>query len=98
MSSFFQAVETLARCATVFCIVFVILLAMPQSRLRSVCVEIAKYAFAALCCGLILSPLDIVPDFLVGPGQIDDLGYLIAGTLAIRSGIKDHRERHYLSR
>ena len=93
MSGFFETIQMLTQCATVFAVVFVILIAMPQSKLRSICVELMKYVFAGLCCLLIMSPIDIVPDFLVGPGQIDDLGYIVAAILAVRSGINDHQQR-----
>ncbi|CAA9552394.1 MAG: hypothetical protein AVDCRST_MAG59-1864 [uncultured Thermomicrobiales bacterium] len=36
-------------------------------------------AFAAL---YLISPIDPIPDFLIGLGQIDDLGILIATTIA----------------
>jgi uncharacterized membrane protein YkvA (DUF1232 family) len=36
-----------------------------------------KKAFIVGCTILyILSPVDLIPDFLVGPGQLDDLGVL----------------------
>ncbi len=36
-------------------------------------------AFAAL---YLISPIDVIPDFLLGLGQVDDLGILIAMTIA----------------
>ena len=37
----------------------------------------------------LLSPLDLVPDILVGPGQLDDLGILLLGLwLFLRAGAR----------
>ncbi len=36
-------------------------------------------AFAAL---YLVSPIDLIPDFLIGLGQVDDLGILVALTIA----------------
>ena len=49
-------------------------------------------AFAVL---YILSPLDIIPDVIVGPGQLDDLGVLIiALSVFFRLVPKDVIEKH----
>lgn len=42
------------------------------------------------------SPVDIIPDFLIGPGQLDDLGVLLLGLsliirLAPQSVVDEHR-------
>jgi uncharacterized membrane protein YkvA (DUF1232 family) len=69
----------------------VILLAMPQSRLRNFLMPIIGWCFALFCGAYILSPVDIIPEALLGPfGLVDDAGALIAGicaaSAAIRSG------------
>lgn len=43
-----------------------------------------------------LSPFDLIPDFLIGPGQLDDLGIVLLGmTLLIRLApgnvVEEHR-------
>lgn len=66
-----------------------VLLAMPQSRLRSFLMPIVGWCFALFCGAYILSPVDIVPEAVVGPfGLIDDAGALIAGIMAASSAIK----------
>ena len=42
-----------------------------------------KYALPALLTIYVLSPVDPIPDFLLGIGQIDDLGVVIAGVLLL---------------
>jgi uncharacterized membrane protein YkvA (DUF1232 family) len=66
-----------------------ILIAMPQSRLRSFLMPIIGWCFALFCGAYILSPVDIVPEALTGPfGLIDDAGALIAGIMAASAAIK----------
>ncbi len=31
----------------------------------------------------VISPIDVIPDFLIGPGQIDDLGVIAVGLLLL---------------
>ena len=43
-----------------------------------------------------ISPVDLIPDFLIGPGQLDDLGVLLLGfslliRLAPQSVVEEHR-------
>ena len=42
-----------------------------------------KFALPALLGLYVMSPLDPIPDFLLGLGQIDDLGVVIAGVLLV---------------
>lgn len=42
-----------------------------------------KYALPAILMLYVLSPVDAMPDLLLGIGQIDDLGVVIAGTLLV---------------
>lgn len=44
-------------------------------------VSALKYAIPALLALYVLSPVDPIPDFLLGIGQMDDLGVVIAGLL-----------------
>jgi uncharacterized membrane protein YkvA (DUF1232 family) len=49
--------------------------------LRDERVPALKFALPALLGLYVVSPLDPIPDFLIGLGQIDDLGVVIAGVL-----------------
>ncbi len=51
--------------------------------LRDERVSSFKYGLPALVALYVLSPLDTIPDFLVGIGQMDDLGVAIAGVLLL---------------
>ena len=49
--------------------------------LRDGRVTVLKFALPALLALYVLSPIDPVPDFLVGIGQVDDVGVVIAVAL-----------------
>ena len=50
--------------------------------LRDERVSALKFALPALLALYLVSPVDVIPDILLGPGQMDDLGVVIAGVLA----------------
>jgi uncharacterized membrane protein YkvA (DUF1232 family) len=85
MQSLFGTIQTLAMCGTLVTIAFVILLAMPQSQLRAFLLPIAGWSVAIFCGIYAISPVDIVPEALLGPfGLIDDVGAVVAGITAAR--------------
>jgi uncharacterized membrane protein YkvA (DUF1232 family) len=51
--------------------------------LRDERVPALKFALPALLGFYVFSPIDPVPDFLLGLGQMDDVGVLIAGVLLL---------------
>ena len=51
--------------------------------LRDERVPALKFALPALLALYVVSPIDIIPDFLLGLGQIDDLGVVMAGVLLL---------------
>ncbi len=55
--------------------------------LRDERVPALKFALPALLALYLMSPVDLIPDFLLGLGQMDDLGVVIAGVLLIAKAI-----------
>ena len=51
--------------------------------LRDERVPALKFALPALLTLYLVSPIDMIPDFLLGLGQMDDLGVVMAGALLI---------------
>ena len=51
--------------------------------LRDERVSPLKYALPMLISLYVLSPVDSIPDFLLGVGQLDDFGVVIAGILLL---------------
>jgi uncharacterized membrane protein YkvA (DUF1232 family) len=73
-------------CATILAVVFMIVLAMPQSKMR----DVVKYVIIAIGCGLyILCPIDFVPEAALGPiGLLDDGAALIGAIAAWKTAMK----------
>lgn len=76
-------------CGTVLVALFLILLSMPKSRLRSIFFEIFGWVASGGLVLLILSPIDFLPD----PIFLDDIGYLIGAIAAGAAAYRQHRER-----
>ena len=49
--------------------------------LRDERVSSLKFALPAFLALYVVSPIDPIPDFLLGLGQVDDLGIIVAGVL-----------------
>lgn len=42
----------------------------------------AKAAIPAIAAAYVISPIDLIPDFLVGAGQVDDIGVILLAATA----------------
>ena len=80
-------------CGMVVVVAFLVLLAMPKSELRSVLMPIVGWAMAVLCGFYVVSPVDLVPEALLGPvGVIDDIGAIFVGISAAKMAMKSKDE------
>lgn len=96
MAEFFSFLKMIVVCGTVFFITMTVLLALPQSKLRSMGLEMSKWALA---CGLLLlvpSPVDVIPDVVPGLGWADDIGYVVAAGFAAKSALGERKRRTLL--
>lgn len=96
MTQFFSMVKFLAGCGTVIFIATLILMALPQCKLRSIGLEMTKWVIAGGLVLLIPSPVDAIPDVLPGIGWVDDIGYALGAVAAAKSAMKEHRSRQYM--
>jgi uncharacterized membrane protein YkvA (DUF1232 family) len=91
MSEMFGVIRLLVLCGTILSLAFVVLLAMPKSKLRAVLMQVVGWGMAAFCVLYGISPIDIMPEAVLGPfGLFDDLvaiGVAIAsGSAALQAG------------
>ena len=93
MSEFFSFLKVFVGCSTVLLLVMLVLLALPQSRLRCVGLEMAKYALAGGLVVLWLSPLDVIPSVVPLVGWLDDIGYMVGAVGAISSALGEREKR-----
>lgn len=64
----------------VIVITFMILLALPQCKLRQMLMPFVAWGFVALCAAYAISPVDAFPEILFGPfGLVDDIGAVVMG-------------------
>ena len=85
----FEMIKLMMLCGTVVVIAFVVLLAMPKSELRSVLMPIVGWAMAIFCGFYAISPIDMMPEAVLGPfGLIDDIGAVIVGISSAKAAMK----------
>jgi uncharacterized membrane protein YkvA (DUF1232 family) len=77
--SFFDTVGTLLKVGGAVTALLLLLLALPQSKLRDFALPIIAWVFTAACGIYVISPLDAIPDVVPVLGWIDDIGVAAAG-------------------
>lgn len=88
-----ETLKMLVLCGTATVIAFLVLLAMPKSELRSVLMPIVGWAMAIFCGIYAISPIDVVPEAVLGPfGLVDDIGAVIAGISAAKAAMNASSE------
>ncbi len=80
-------------CGTICVVAFLILLSVPQCRLRSIGMQIMKWLMAAGLILLVVSPIDFLPDIVPVLGWADDLAYLFGAVCAARSASNEGKRR-----
>lgn len=82
MQSFFHFLEVLVIGIAVLIGLFIVLLALPESKLRAVALEALGWGGAAISTVGIISPIDLIPDVIPVVGQLDDIGYIVFGFIS----------------
>lgn len=94
MASFFDMLKMMMMCGTLLGIAAVVALSLPKSRLRTVLTEVCSWAFMVFCGFYAVSPIDILPEAVLGPfGYFDDLGAVYLGYQSLQSALASRRER-----
>ena len=83
MQGLYGTIQTIFLCGTALCVSFAVLLSLPQSQFRAFLLPIVGWGVAIFCGIYCISPIDIVPEALLGPfGLVDDVGAFAAGLTA----------------
>jgi uncharacterized membrane protein YkvA (DUF1232 family) len=86
--------EVMGITATVVFITFLILLALPQCKLRDMLMPFVAWGFVALCAAYTISPVDILPEVVMGPfGLVDDAGAIVAGVATAVATIRAKKQK-----
>lgn len=94
MHHLFGLLHMVIFCGTLMGIVFIVALALPQSRLRALLLPFAAWGVAIFCAIWAISPIDLVPEALLGPfGLVDDVGAVVAGVMAARTAINASKQK-----
>lgn len=93
MAEFFSFLKVFALCGTFFFVVTLVLLALPQSRLRSVGVEMSKWALMVGLLLMVPSSVDVIPDVIPVVGWMDDIGYILGAICAANSAMEERKRR-----
>lgn len=88
MSEFVGLLKLCVGCGTLLFILTLILMAMPQSKLRSVGLEMSRWMVVAGLAVLLVSPIDLIPLL-----PIDDVAYLIGGICTAKSALGERKRR-----
>lgn len=70
-----------------------VLLAMPQTRLKNTLTECLAWCGFLGASGLVASPVDLIPDMLPVIGWTDDLGYVLLALVCGYIGWNQRRRR-----
>ena len=94
MASFFQVIEFMIVCGSILALAMMILVNMPQSPLRSLLIQVFGWLFALFCGAYAISPIDVMPEILLGPfGLMDDLGAVVVGFMSARAAWNAGKDR-----
>ena len=89
MQSIYGVIQSMFWCGTILAVTFVVLLSLPQSKLRSFLLPIIGWCVAIFCGIYCISPVDCIPECVLGPlGLVDDVGMFVTGIAAARAAMK----------
>jgi len=89
MEEFFNFLKFVAVVIGVLIVIFLILLSLPNSKLRQTILKtysIISFIVTAISAIYIISPIDLVPDFIPVGGQADDFAAAITALATAISG------------
>jgi uncharacterized membrane protein YkvA (DUF1232 family) len=91
----FELLRLMVIVGGVIVVTFLILLSLPQCKLRDMLMPFVAWGFVVLCGLYAISPIDAMPEIALGPfGLFDDLAAAAAGIGTAVATIKAQRKKH----
>lgn len=87
MSEIFSTIRLMAVLFVVLVLALLILLSLPQSRLKEIVQPILGWGITVFSVGLILSPIDPIPDVIPLVGWCDDLVALVVAIVSAKAAM-----------
>jgi uncharacterized membrane protein YkvA (DUF1232 family) len=95
MGTFLGLISVIAICGSVLTLTMLILVALPQSKIRAALLQVFGWVFAAFCLIYFISPVDVLPEAILGPflGLFDDAAAVMAGVAAARAAWRAGKDK-----
>lgn len=93
MEQFWEFLKVAVVVAGVVIVVLFVLLSLPKSKLRSYLLEVMGWGSTAVAATSIVSPVDLIPDFIPVLGQVDDISAAVVGLASLIMAIYQRRQR-----
>lgn len=93
MEGFWSFLKTIFIGFFIFAGLFIILLSLPKSKLRSFVLEIFGWVSAGASVVYVILPFDFLPDVLPVMGWIDDIGAVIIGLSSAIAAYSKRKKR-----
>ncbi len=90
----FELLRLMVIAGCLIVLTFMVLLSLPQSKLREFLMPFVSWAFVALCAAYAISPVDALPEIVFGPfGLVDDLGAVTLGVATAIATINARKQK-----
>ena len=93
MDAFFSFLKVIAIGGFVLIALVLVLLAIPQTRFKRMLTEFLAWLGFVGASGLVVSPLDLIPDIIPVIGWADDAGYVLLALACAYLGWKQRQRR-----
>ena len=93
MDKIYHIIEMFVLSGTVLAVTFAVLISLPKSKMREFLMPIIGWCVAIFCGIYCISPVDILPEVLLGPfGLVDDIGAVVAGISAAHAAMNPKKD------
>ena len=86
--------EVMVVAFTLVVITFLVLLALPNCKIRQLLMHFVAWLFVVACALYVVSPLDLMPEILGPFGVVDDFAAVVAGVSTAMVTMRAQRQKH----